>query len=423
MHKIVLALFLLGIVGISWGQAPEVLTVNDVVRLALERNELSAITNNQLEQAELKIKQARSYLFPKLTANAVIQKTYILPEKRLPGGLEIRSGNITLNQPLYTFGRLSAGVDIANIGKDITTNSVKASRADIVKAAKQIFYNAVYNKQVLKIAQESLANANKNKSALGDRVSFGRINQNDNIKMQADVASRKPLVYEATKGYEAALQDLASFLDIPVNEIKEVTADLSDSSRVPMVERPVERFVDVATAVNNQKMAAAQEDLAKNDYMPTLSAFASYSPSHTPASASLPGVLLTDTAAIGLRLDLDLPLGGTKVYERKIRTVDLNNAELNLRRIRREVSKQQTSLIQQYKTLESKNETLKNAVNLAEKAYRVSLASFKNGSIGQLQLNDTELLLTSNKISYVQNLLQQKLIQTELERLQTEGRK
>lgn len=402
-------------------QTSEVLKESDVVKMAIERNEISAITKNQIEQAEIRIKQARSYMFPTLKANATWSKLYILPEKRLPGGIETRQGEISLTQPIYTFGRLSSGVKIAKLSNEITNNSAKATVAEVVKTAKQLFYSAAYNKNVLKIAQESLTNANSNKSALNERVSFGRINQNDNLKMQADVASRKPLLHEATKGYERSLQDLSSFLDISVEEIKNIDANLADTSRDPLLEKPVDSFVDVANAVNQQKLAAAQEELAKDDYMPTLSAFASYAP--TNADLAVPGVLLTDTARFGLRLDFDLPLGGTKVQERKIRTIDRTNSELNLRRIRRETAKEQSSLIQQYSTLEEKDKSIKEAVRLAERSYKVALQSFRNGSVSQLQLNDSELLLTNNKIAQAQNLLQMKLIKTELERLQTEGRR
>src|SRR5690606_23095416 len=105
--------------------------------------------------------------------------------------------------------------------------------------------------------------------------------------------------------------------------------------------------------------------------MPTLSAFASYLPVN--ANISLPGVLMTDTAQIGLRLDFELPLGGTKIQERKIKTFDRVNAELNLKRVRREADKQQTSLIQQYSTLMDKNKSIEEAVRLAERSYRVAL--------------------------------------------------
>jgi outer membrane protein len=420
----IFALILLGAIGIQslWAQVPAKLSEEDIIRLALERNEINAITKNQLKQAELRLRKARSYLFPTLTANASIQKMYIVPEKRLPGGLQVNSGEVTLSQPIYTFGRLGSGIEIAKLDKDLTANAAKATRAEIVKMAKQIFYNAIYNKHVLKIAEESLANANRNKSALGERVSFGRINQNDNIKMQADVASRKPLLHEATRGYESAIQDLSYFLNIEVEEIKELDGSLFNVPNTLLVEKPVNDFVDVQTALHNRRLSAAMEELARSDFMPTLSAFASYLPKHTPTSMSLPGVLMTDTAVFGLRLDFDLPLGGAKSYERKERTLEVNNAQLNVNRVLRESSKQQKSLIQQYSTLEKKKQSLQDAVDVANRSYKVALASFRNGSIGQLQLNDSELLLTNNKISFAQNLLQMKALQTELERLQTEGK-
>lgn len=421
MLKLSAAILAVSLSGVLNAQTRGVLKEDDIVKMALERNEVSAITKNQIEQAEIRIKQARSYMFPTLKANATWSKMYIVPEKHLPGGIERRAGEVSLVQPIYTFGRLSTGVEMAKLGNDITKNNAKATISEIVKTAKQLYYSAAFNKNVLKIAQESLSNANSNKSALNERVSFGRINQNDNIKMQADVASRKPLLYEATKGYESALHDLSSFLDLPVEQVQNIDTNLADASPVPLVEKNVDQFVDVANAANQRQLSLAQEKLAKDDYMPTLSAFASYLPVN--ANISLPGVLMTDTAQIGLRLDFELPLGGTKIQERKIKTIDRVNAELNLKRVRREADKQQSSLIQQYATLTEKNKSIEEAVRLAERSYRVALQSFRNGSISQLQLNDSELLATNNKIAKAQNLLQMKLIRIELERLQTEGKR
>ncbi|MFA7614223.1 MAG: TolC family protein, partial [Candidatus Caldatribacteriota bacterium] len=64
---------------------------------------------------------------------------------------------------------------------------------------------------------------------------------------------------------------------------------------------------------------------------------------------------------------------------------------------------------------------LRRAITLADRSYKVALASFKNGNVSQLQLNDAEMLLTSNKISYAQNLLAMKMIELDLERLQIQG--
>lgn len=420
MLKLSTASFAVLLSGVVIAQTP-MLKEEDVVRMALERNEISAISNNQVEQAEIRIKQARSYMFPTLKANASISKFYVLPEKRLPGGLEMRAAEISLVQPVYTFGRLSSGVKIAKLGNEITKNEAKATVSDIVKVAKQLYYSAAFNKTLLKIAEESLTNANKNKNALGERVAFGRINQNDNLKMQADVASRKPLLLEATKGYESAIQDLSSFLDVSTSELKNIDTNIVPLTSV-MDKRNVDHFVDVANARNQTKIAAAYEELAKDDYMPTLSAFATYSPTHSPTKVNLPGVLLTDTATIGLRIDIEIPVGGTKSYETKLKTIDSINAQLNLKRLRREAEKQQNSLIEQFKNLEEKGQAIKDAVSLAEKSYNVALRSFKNGSVSQLQLNDSEILLTNNKIALAQNNLQLKLLKTELERLQTEGR-
>lgn len=424
MYNKFLFVTLLAVAPLSWGQTTlKGLTEADVVRLAMERNEVSTITKNQIQQAEYRLKKSRSNLFPTLKANASIQKFYILPEKRLPGGIRIDGAEFTLNQPLYTFGRLSSGVRLAELDKEVTINNAKATVAEIQKAAKALYYSAAFNKYLLQIAQESLRNANNNKNALEDRVQFGRINQNDNIKMQADVASREPLLFEAQKGYQAALEDLSYFLDTDVAGISDIDAKaLELTKEKTFVEKSSSSLVDVQNAAKQVEMAAALETVAKKDYLPTVSAFASYMPKNSDLGASIPGVLMVDTFVMGVRMDMEIPLGGAKTYEKREKVLAKTNADLNLRRITREVDKKQKSLIQQYKHLSDKRKSLQNAIRLADRSYKVALASFKNGNVSQLQLNDTEMQLTSNKISSAQNLLAMKMIELDLERLQTEGR-
>lgn len=416
-----LAVTLLAVTQVSWAQGLKGITEADVVKLALERNEVNAITKNQIEQAENRYKKSRSYLFPTLKANASIQKFYILPEKRLPGGIRIDGAEFTLSQPLYTFGRLSSGVRMAEIDKEMTVNTAKATVGEIQKAAKALFYSAAFNKYLLEIAQESLKNANNNKRALEERVQFGRINQNDNIKMQADVAGREPLLYEAQKGYQAALEDLSYFLDTEVASIQDIDPKILDASPKSFNEVSASTLVDVRNAAKQVELAAAQETVAKRDYLPTVSAFASYMPKHTNLGASIPGVLMVDTAVIGVRMDMEIPVGGAKTYEKREKVLAKTNADLNLRRVTREVAKKQKSLIQQYENLKDKRVSLRKAITLADRSYKVALASFKNGNVSQLQLNDAEMLLTSNKISYAQNLLAMKMIELDLERLQIQG--
>lgn len=421
MYRKFLAVTLLLFGQLSWAQGLKGLTEADVVKLALERNEINAITKNLIEQAENRYKKSRSYLFPTLKANASIQKFYVLPEKRLPGGMRIDGAEFTLSQPLYTFGRLSSGVRMAELDKELTVNTSKATVGEIKKAAKALYYSAAFNKYLLEIAQESLKNANNNKKALEERVQFGRINQNDNIKMQADIAGREPLLFEAQKGYQAALEDLSYFLDTRVESIQDIDPKVLDQEPKSLNEVSATSLVDVRNAAKQVELAAAQETVAKRDYLPTISAFASYMPKHTNLGGSIPGVLLVDTAVIGVRMDMEIPVGGAKTYEKREKVLAKTNADLNLKRVTREVSQKQKSLIHQYENLIDKRKSLRRAITLADRSYKVALASFKNGNVSQLQLNDSEMLLTSNKISYAQNLLAMKMIELDLERLQIQG--
>ena len=90
----------------------QILTEDKVIEYALTRNEINEITKNQIEQAQTKIKQAKSGYFPTLKASAEINHSWIVPtdstlaKTTAEDGWVTKKAAITLSQPLFTFGQI-----------------------------------------------------------------------------------------------------------------------------------------------------------------------------------------------------------------------------------------------------------------------------------------------------------------------------
>jgi outer membrane protein TolC len=398
------------------------LGIDEIVSMALTRNESVGIAKNQLEKAVKQIEQVESGLFPEINLAVTGTTSHVWR-----GGTETRQwvegGELSLAQPLYTFGKLSSAISAAKSFENIAENNERATEAEVSRVAKGMYYGILYSQKLVEIRRESFQNAAKNKEALEKRVSSGRIGRNENLKMQADLASRRPSLIEAEQALETNLLDLGSFLALEEEAVK-VKGDLasviapnpSDGKKVE-----VAGLVDLRIAEEGIKAADAATGLARADLMPNLSFFANYAPAtnrRDPFDERLGG---QDALAVGIRLDMAWPTGGGKLDEIAIKKIDKRNAELSFQKKKREIEVKHKSLLLQYKSLSKKLKASKEAVELAESSYRVALGSFTSGNISQSQLNDSELLLTQNKISYAQNLLQIHLIGVELERVMTSG--
>ena len=420
MTKYIKWLLLLSLYSVNTSLA-EVLSLdlNKVVELAVERNEKSKIADYELEKAEVNYKEVRSNMFPTIDVGISQQKSTQKPAlfsvitgddpttNKLFNNYTF-GGNISVVQPVYTFGRLSNAVDAAKHQSNLAKTSRKVTAASIKSTVSQLYYNALFYKQIFEVSKESYQNTLSNQSSLEKRISFGRISQDENLKMNADIYSRKPALIEAERQYDNTLSQLKNFLNLqPSVELK-----LEESLQDLVVKKSVNKDSEldslayVSLLKDELSLTQSLESVAKADYYPTLSLVGSYG--RTGFSEELFGdsFLIQDTTALGLSLSWSFSIGGGITYAHQKSKIQTAIKRLEYENGKRDLDRGLKSLYAQEEKLSEKKDSLKKAVSLADQSYKVSRRSFANGSLSQTQLNDRELLLTNNKISYATNLLE-----------------
>ena len=407
------------------------LTIENAVNMAQKRNEDAQISGYNLKQAEKSLSRAYSELYPSLKIEVKTLKTSQNPAligAAAGGGVPDYlfdnyqdTATVTLNQPVYTFGRLGGGIDAAKAQDRISSDANIATLSAIEATAKTLFYNALFYKRNLKISQESYDNALKNQRALRKRVSYGRISQNENLKMKADIASRRPSLVEAKRLYETSIYDLKSFLNIDEDVSVNVkgSLDLHKSRVKSTTQVELDNLIQISMLKNELDLQRATQEVTESNYLPSLNFFASYGRSLLNENFQSDNFLDQENISFGFALTMDFDLGGGQIYDGQISKIKTRVKELQLEQQKRKVKYSLKSFYQQYERLQEKRESLKDAVSLAQNSYKVALNSFSNGTISQTQLNDSELLLTNNKISYARNLLELELVSFEIEKIET----
>ncbi|MEH0860989.1 TolC family protein [Halobacteriovorax sp. DPLXC-1] len=396
---------------------------NKVIDLAIKRNETIGIAKEELDQAQEALSSANSNYFPTLSITAGIRKSDG-EGNFVPYGYDWNhNGTIQLTQPIYTFGKISNGKSIAESAKRISELNTTSTNAQVINVAKQLYYRVLFNEEIVKITYDSYKNALKNKKALEDRVSYGRISRNDNIKMQADLASRKPNWIIAKKNLKNAVLDLKNYLALDYeDEVEVLSTPLRPKKKISTTNdlNKLEETVDIKILKENIRLADFSVELAKSQRLPDLGVYVSYSP--TLAKTDLfAGETTHDQKDLtfGVQFSFDWDLGGSKNSEVAIKRSDYNIATLKLKQIKREIRTQYLKLKQDYEGLQERYDAEDEAVELASSSYKVALSSFRSGGVSQLQLNDSEIQLTQNRLSLAQTKLQIQITRAEMDRLLT----
>ncbi len=395
-----------------------ILDETKVIELVKLQNEQLQISQLDIKKAKIQIKVNSSRLFPTFSAQFGVQKAS--GEGNLfPNAYDWnKNARINLSQPLYTFGKISGGIDVASSAYKMSQHSKELTKAEIITVAKKIYFSILYAKELVTIFQESHLNARNNRNALKKRVQFGRISQNDNLKMMADIAGRLPSLIEAKKNLSLSELEMRNLLAIPEDQKIIIIGNLNNLLFNNAVKRiKVNNLASIRLLTESLRLSDIGVKLAKSQMFPTLSSFVSYSPSIYTDSMWGDKLREQKDLSIGLNLSFSWSIGGEQLKNLNIERVKKRIALLKLNIQKRDELTKYNKLAKEYESLKEKLVADKNAVSLAKSSYQVMLESFKSGVISQLRLNDSEIFYTQQKISCATTLFSLLNTRANLERL------
>ena len=122
------------------------LTLNRAIQLALEHNETYLSAQMNATRAREQKKEAIAEALPRLSLNTIYTRNWSLPELNF-GGQTFRVGadntmNLSLDfsQPIYSGGKLGAGLKLARYFEEQSDVNREQARQDIVLTIHQSYY-------------------------------------------------------------------------------------------------------------------------------------------------------------------------------------------------------------------------------------------------------------------------------------------
>ena len=128
------------------------------------------------------------------------------------------SGSLTIMQPLYTGGRLSAAYKVAKADREMASMEELRSENEVAVDVWQTYYGMVLIEQTLIVRKEVLAGMEHHAADAGRLVAVGMIAKNSELRARAAVAeARRALVDDSCKLVLAGLS-LSRLLNLDENE-------------------------------------------------------------------------------------------------------------------------------------------------------------------------------------------------------------
>ncbi|MFC1889039.1 TolC family protein [Thermodesulfobacteriota bacterium] len=257
------------------------LTLADVIRMGRESSPQLWVQKHVIEQAEAQLGQARAGRLPRLE---YLQITGLVPEARgdatfspddrsclLDGLGPFTRIEITLSQPLYTFGRLKAHIEAAQLGLEAEEASHDRFERELVSSLKELYYTIQLNEEIHRIVsktKEGLVEAVEKAEAL---LEEDELTQQDLQKLRYGLARAGGQLLEIEKGRRLVHAALLRMLYLPEGEdfrlaekrLRPIAFELEDLDtyrKIARRERPDWEQLDVGISAKEAELRAERKE-------------------------------------------------------------------------------------------------------------------------------------------------------------------
>ena len=439
LHRLVSMLLLLAAVSTTVTAQPRALELEDAISIALDNNRELEMSRLEMQKAGYQVNEAIGTALPSVSAAGTYTRMLKKPVFFLPARfmdpnagdgvvpVEIGSDNsyrfgFEASQVLFN-AAVFTGVGTAQIYREAAEHMYRQTYNRTVTDVKKAFYGVLLAREVLKLMQASMKNAEENLQNVELMHRQGIVSEYDFIRAQVQTDNIRPRVIEAERNVTLSVNGLKLLLSLPPHEEIEVRGELEFT---PAEDVMIEQAEDLVVEKNASLKALEQQarvneqavSIYRSESLPTLSAFGSYT---WLAENDQLGRISTDdfvsTAQVGLSLNFNL-FNGLQT------TARVDQAQVDFLQSREQYSATKDALVTdaqniRYRLEEARRriESQTRTVDQAEKGYRIAVTRYKSGSGTQLEVNDADLALLQARVNRVQAIYDYTVAKSDLEQL------
>jgi outer membrane protein len=289
--------------GIASGAAPSAtpsrLTLEEAIRIALERNHGLMAATERTRGSRARVHQAVAAFLPTLNFSS----TYIragggrtFPMHYHPPGRPFEETvyfdvtfiperqhdtKFQISQPIFTGGRLLNQLKLARADRRQYSALESSARQDLILEVRRAYMDVLKARENEKVVLEALELAEENVRAAARLAESGKASKSDILRARVQEATAEQDFLTATNYAQLALENLSALLDVDLGgdtDLRDVPVD--EDLEIPPIEECVEialdRAPDMEAARRAYDRSSAALAVAKGSFFPTISVQADY---------------------------------------------------------------------------------------------------------------------------------------------------
>ena len=313
--------------------------------------------------------------------------------------------NLSVAQNVFTGGRLSAQRDQARVGRANAGLTLASARAQLALDVTQAYYDAVLGDRLLRIAEETLAQAERTAQQVRQQREVGRIAEFDLVRAEVARDSQRPDVIRRQSARDLAYLRLKQLLDLPPAVDLRLDARLEDG----VLPSPATRFAAaiaeaeagsvaesprsaIAQAQNDVGRTEAGVRIARSQRLPSVAVTSSYGRVAYPSGLSGFSDWRTNWT-VGVAAQVPLLTGGRIRADEMAARAALAESQARLQLTRELATLDAAAARLELASARAAWVATRGTAAAAQNAYRIAELRYREGVSTQLELSDARLLL------------------------------
>lgn len=260
-------------------QQPMKLSMEQCRDMALTASEELKQADNRLRQAELDDKIAATARLPKIEGSAT--GAYVLPDIEMTGmELAMRGtymAGLTLTQPIYTGGKISAGRQMARLGRQIADQQLRMTRMDVLVDADNAYWSYIAVRRKVRMLESYSTQMDTIYKQTSSAVAAGMAIENDLLRIEAKRTEIEYQLQRARNGADLCRMALCNVIGTPLDTAIEPTdttfnIESPTAMSLDIARRPEVGLLEKQIDVNMQRIRDARSEM-----LPTVGLSAGYS--------------------------------------------------------------------------------------------------------------------------------------------------
>ena len=255
---LLIIIVLLSLVHVSFSQERITLTLDKSVRLAVTQNPYHLATEERVDAAYSRLREATSGFLPSLNAQGqrtLVEKSMVLEfPSMIPGEspqeveLDFTRDyqfSMSLSIPLYTGGRLTSSYKQAKYNLESSKEAVRQSKHLTVFNTKRAFFGHLLAREFVSVAEEAVRVAEENLENVKNMYEVGMASKMDLLRSEVRLTNMQPEIIAAKNSLRISELNLKMVLGMDLSHPVQIEGVLSYEPFDP----DLEACIDTALAL------------------------------------------------------------------------------------------------------------------------------------------------------------------------------